>query len=140
MTSHNQTLIDLVHLLFNLASRFHSLRLSFAVSFLQLRDKYNDFSPAVQEWLRFVPNFLPSLIRFLQCLRRYRDEKCPFAVSLTPRECYPHLSNGIKYFMSMVAMCFFRSNACYGVFQLLYTFYALNWDLREDWGGRRGKE
>lgn len=134
MTSHNQTLIDLTHLLFNIASRFVSFTLSVVVSFLQLRDKYADFSPSAQEWLRFVPNFLPSLIRFLQCLRRYRDEKSDFAVSLTPRECYPHLSNAVKYFMAMVAMCFFRSNVLYAVFQMLYTFYALNWDLREDWG------
>lgn len=47
---------------------------------------------------------------------------------------HPHLYNGIKYGLSILAMCFFWSNPTYAVLQFVYTLYALNWDLREDWG------
>lgn len=47
---------------------------------------------------------------------------------------YPHLWNGLKYFLSLIAMSFSWSTPCYYVFQSIYTCYALYWDLREDWG------
>ena len=140
MTSHNQSLIDLLRIIINIATRPIPPLSSSLVSFLNLHDKYNDFSATATTLLRFIPNVVPSLIRLLQCIRRYRDEKQAPAVGVTSREFYPHMSNGIKYFMSLVAMCFFWNNACYAVLQFLYTLYALNWDLREDWGGGGGEE
>lgn len=47
---------------------------------------------------------------------------------------YPHLWNGLKYFLSLIAMSFSWSTPYYYVLQSIYTCYALYWDLREDWG------
>lgn len=114
MTSHNQTLIDGVHLLVNLCS----------LSFVHSTDRYLSLSPSIQQLLQFLPNLFPTLIRFVQCLRRYYDT----------HDVHPHLFNGVKYGLSILAMCFFWNTPTHAVLQCVYTLYALNWDLREDWG------
>lgn len=47
---------------------------------------------------------------------------------------YPHLYNGVKYLLSLIAQCCFWNTKLYAIVQFIYTLYALNWDLREDWG------
>ena len=47
---------------------------------------------------------------------------------------HPHLYNGIKYLLSITAMCFMWNTPSYVILMIVYTCYALNWDLREDWG------
>lgn len=62
---------------------------------------------------------LPSIWRFLQCLRRYRDT----------RNVFPHLVNGGKYVMailSYVALSLYRVNGTHTNLALYITAALLN--------------
>ena len=42
-------------------------------SFLSFTDVYLSFSSSLQQFFNFWPSFLPTLVRFIQCLRRFYD-------------------------------------------------------------------
>lgn len=86
-----------------------------------------------------LTSILPSLVRFVQCLRRYYDHRYSFLSLSIVSDVHPHLYNAAKYFMSLVAHCFSWNPVCFGIFQSMYTFYALGWDLREDWGKKKSE-
>ncbi|GJC93148.1 EXS family protein [Colletotrichum higginsianum] len=74
---------------------------------------------------------LPPIWRFLQCLRRYRDT----------RNIFPHLVNGGKYIMSILAamsLSMYRINNTHGHLAMFITFSTINaiytsiWDLFMD--------
>ncbi|WYZ38346.1 hypothetical protein EsH8_III_000260 [Colletotrichum jinshuiense] len=74
---------------------------------------------------------LPPIWRFLQCLRRYRDT----------RNIFPHLVNGGKYTMSILAamsLSMYRINNTHGNLAMFITFSTINaiytsiWDLFMD--------
>lgn len=44
-----------------------------AASFLSFTDVYLSFSSSLQQFFLFWPSFLPTLVRFIQCLRRFYD-------------------------------------------------------------------
>ncbi|KAI3538873.1 EXS family protein [Colletotrichum abscissum] len=74
---------------------------------------------------------LPPIWRFLQCLRRYKDT----------RNIFPHLVNGGKYTMSIMAavsLSMYRINNTHGHLAMFITFSSINaiytsiWDLFMD--------
>lgn len=83
---------------------------------------------------------LPAWIRFLQCLRRYKDTANAF----------PHLANALKYattFFDIAALSLkYQFSYMYKsdwhnpffyiwlITKLVGTFYKLVWDLKMDWG------
>lgn len=89
--------------------------------------------------LRAIIQCLPAWLRFIQCLRRYRDTKRAF----------PHLVNAGKYSTTFFVVTF---AALYGthrdqghtdadtffymliIFSTISSLYTLIWDLRMDWG------
>jgi hypothetical protein len=87
----------------------------------------------------YVASALPSWWRFLQCMRRYRDDN--FA------SLHPHVINGIKYMAAIVTTIvagidgiFFPAagwsaiRITWLVCNVLGTFIRLYWDFRMDWG------
>jgi xenotropic and polytropic retrovirus receptor 1 len=90
--------------------------------------------------LALILSCIPAWLRFLQCLRRYRDTKNKF----------PHLANALKYsttFIDTIALSirylFSKSyeNEYYSPFLYLWIFirvssssYRIWWDLKMDWG------
>lgn len=44
-------------------------------SFMDYHDRYDDYSDTAVSFFLLVPLIIPYIIRFLQCLRRYRDTK-----------------------------------------------------------------
>lgn len=76
---------------------------------------------------------LPAIWRFLQCCRRYNDTKMWF----------PHLANGGKYTISLIAALFKSFDAMFQiqglkitfiVLNLIGSFFSLYWDYIMDWG------
>uniref|UniRef100_A0A674KEZ9 Xenotropic and polytropic retrovirus receptor 1 n=1 Tax=Terrapene triunguis TaxID=2587831 RepID=A0A674KEZ9_9SAUR len=89
--------------------------------------------------VRAVVQCIPAWLRFIQCLRRYRDTKRAF----------PHLVNAGKYsttfFMVTFAALYSTHKAqnhsdtqvffyLWIVFYLISSCYTLIWDLKMDWG------
>ncbi|XP_029005409.1 xenotropic and polytropic retrovirus receptor 1a [Betta splendens] len=89
--------------------------------------------------LRAVIQCLPAWLRFIQCLRRYRDTKRAF----------PHLVNAGKYSTTFFVVTFAALYATHNeqghsdadmffylliVFSIISSLYTLIWDLRMDWG------
>ncbi|KAJ7683000.1 EXS-domain-containing protein [Mycena rosella] len=83
--------------------------------------------------LSFFLAVLPFLMRLIQSLKRHVDSKLN-----------THLINGGKYFSGIIAyLCYFiwrhkgrnhgPSFAAWCIFQTIYSFYALTWDLLMDW-------
>jgi xenotropic and polytropic retrovirus receptor 1 len=80
-----------------------------------------------------------SIIRFLQCLRRYRDTRLGF----------PHIANASKYIISMLAvMAIARSEKAGGdpdtlvlrrILAAFSTVFCTAWDILIDWGIVRDK-
>ena len=87
-----------------------------------------------------IASCIPSWLRFLQCLRRYRDTRNKF----------PHLANALKYgsyFLDMIALAiryeFSRTYKKEWDSPEVYTFVGIHlltsayrswWDLKMDWG------
>ena len=90
-------------------------------------------SPAVFPLLAFISPHTRSFHSMSSAFLRHSVANSNRMES-TPSDVYPHLWNGLKYFLSLIAMSFSWSTPCYYVFQSIYTCYALYWDLREDWG------
>ncbi|KAK8812100.1 hypothetical protein WA556_004226 [Blastocystis sp. ATCC 50177/Nand II] len=114
-TSHSQTILDLIHIVMNIAMR----------SFVNFHDAFASLSPSTLMAVHMVSLLLPQFIRMAQNLRRYHDTK----------DAYPSIYNGIKYFLSLVANSCVPFPILYCIAQSIYTIYALYWDVREDWGG-----
>ncbi|XP_025758651.1 xenotropic and polytropic retrovirus receptor 1a [Oreochromis niloticus] len=89
--------------------------------------------------LRAIIQCLPAWLRFIQCLRRYRDTKRAF----------PHLVNAGKYSTTFFVVTFAalyatheeQSHADANTFfyllivsSIISSLYTLIWDLRMDWG------
>lgn len=89
--------------------------------------------------LRAVIQCLPAWLRFIQCLRRYRDTKRAF----------PHLVNAGKYSTTFFVVAFAALYATHRdlghtdadtffymliIFSTISSLYTLIWDLRMDWG------
>nr|XP_020468609.1 xenotropic and polytropic retrovirus receptor 1 [Monopterus albus]XP_020468610.1 xenotropic and polytropic retrovirus receptor 1 [Monopterus albus] len=89
--------------------------------------------------LRAIIQCLPAWLRFIQCLRRYRDTKRAF----------PHLVNAGKYSTTFFVVTFAALYATHReqkhtdadmffylliVFSIISSLYTLIWDLRMDWG------
>uniref|UniRef100_A0A3Q2SVG4 Xenotropic and polytropic retrovirus receptor 1 n=1 Tax=Fundulus heteroclitus TaxID=8078 RepID=A0A3Q2SVG4_FUNHE len=89
--------------------------------------------------LRAIIQCLPAWLRFIQCLRRYRDTKRAF----------PHLVNAGKYSTTFFVVTFAALYATHNeqghtdadmflylliVFSTISSLYTLIWDLRMDWG------
>ncbi|CAK5261977.1 unnamed protein product [Mycena citricolor] len=81
--------------------------------------------------LQFALAILPFLVRLVQSLRRFVDSGL-----------VTHLINGGKYFSGIIAyLCYFLwrhqgstpALIAWCIFQALYSFYALAWDLWMDW-------
>ncbi|KAL9651505.1 hypothetical protein ABK040_001451 [Willaertia magna] len=85
-------------------------------------------------------NILPNYIRFMQCVRRFRDSNKP----------HPHLTNAFKYLSSIIAtiIAFLDKNivsptrpgsswnymrTTWVITNLVSSSYKLFWDLRMDW-------
>jgi hypothetical protein len=91
-------------------------------------------------------SMMPALLRFLQCLRRYRDTKLMF----------PHLVNAGKYSTTIFVVIFSTLNTWYQkhiTFQSPFFYcwilayivsfcYTYTWDIKMDWGllDRNAKE
>jgi hypothetical protein len=100
---------------------------------------YRDLS-YVYNVLALILSCIPAWLRFLQCLRRYRDTKNKF----------PHLANALKYasyFFDVGALAIRYEYARYYQVEWksleVYTFliihfatssYRIWWDLKMDWG------
>jgi len=76
---------------------------------------------------------LPSIIRFIQCIKRYADS-----------ENRMHLVNGGKYLSSVLAYCVFFNWRSHGmkhdlhfvvwiIFSALSSLYTSGWDILKDW-------
>ncbi|XP_044532856.1 xenotropic and polytropic retrovirus receptor 1 isoform X1 [Gracilinanus agilis] len=89
--------------------------------------------------VRAIVQCIPAWLRFIQCLRRYRDTKRPF----------PHLANAGKYsttFFMVTFAALYSTHKDRGhsdttvffylwiVFYFISTCYTLFWDLKMDWG------
>lgn len=89
--------------------------------------------------LRAIIQCLPAWLRFIQCLRRYRDTKRAF----------PHLVNAGKYSTTFFVVTFAALYATHRdqghtdadtffymliIFSTISSLYTLIWDLRMDWG------
>ncbi|XP_022910053.1 solute carrier family 53 member 1-like isoform X2 [Onthophagus taurus] len=91
--------------------------------------------------IRPIVNCLPAWIRFMQCLRRYRDSK----------EAFPHLVNAGKYSTTFFVVIFSTLKSYYkddyeddpseNPFTYLWitaavvsSCYAYTWDVKMDWG------
>ncbi|XP_054906591.1 xenotropic and polytropic retrovirus receptor 1a [Poeciliopsis prolifica] len=89
--------------------------------------------------LRAIIQCLPAWLRFIQCLRRYRDTKRAF----------PHLVNAGKYSTTFFVVTFAALYATHQeqghtdadtflylliVFSTISSIYTLTWDLIMDWG------
>ncbi|XP_023669080.1 xenotropic and polytropic retrovirus receptor 1a [Paramormyrops kingsleyae] len=89
--------------------------------------------------VRAIIQCLPAWLRFVQCLRRYRDTKRAF----------PHLVNAGKYsttFFVVTFMALYHTHKDQGhsdaeiffylliVFSVISSLYTLIWDLKMDWG------
>ncbi|XP_043985295.1 xenotropic and polytropic retrovirus receptor 1a [Gambusia affinis] len=89
--------------------------------------------------LRAIIQCLPAWLRFIQCLRRYRDTKRAF----------PHLVNAGKYSTTFFVVTFAALYATHQeqghtdadmflylliVFSTISSLYTLTWDLIMDWG------
>lgn len=75
---------------------------------------------------------LPSIWRFLQCLRRYMDTG----------DMFPHLANMMKYFSGCLYYCFLSLwrieetntyRALFITFATVYSTFASTWDIVMDW-------
>ncbi|KAG7487803.1 hypothetical protein MATL_G00027370 [Megalops atlanticus] len=89
--------------------------------------------------VRAIIQCLPAWLRFVQCLRRYRDTKRAF----------PHLVNAGKYSTTFFVVTFAALYKTHRdqdhsdaqvffylliVFSAISSFYTLIWDLKMDWG------
>ncbi|CAL8254432.1 unnamed protein product [Merluccius merluccius] len=89
--------------------------------------------------VRAIIQCLPAWVRFVQCLRRYRDTKRAF----------PHLVNAGKYSTTFFVVTFAALYSTHReqehadadtffylliVFSTISSLYTLIWDLRMDWG------
>ncbi|AFN83560.1 hypothetical protein EROM_081440 [Encephalitozoon romaleae SJ-2008] len=79
-----------------------------------------------------------AMIRFLQCLRRYKDTRLKF----------PHIANALKYSFSILAgfaVPFYKSNKTWDLFIYkimvisISSIYSSAWDIFMDWGIFRDK-
>ncbi|KAJ7512759.1 EXS-domain-containing protein [Mycena galericulata] len=97
--------------------------------------KWRQCGSASRFWpLAFVLGVLPFLVRLIQSVKRYVDSGLN-----------THMVNGGKYGAGIVAyLCYFiwrhKGSSNHGpsfvvwcIFQTLYSFYALAWDLLMDW-------
>lgn len=75
---------------------------------------------------------LPSIFRFLQCVRRYMDTG----------DWFPHLANMLKYAITTTYYCLLsvyridrreRNRIPFIIFALLNTLYTSSWDIVMDW-------
>lgn len=82
-------------------------------------------------WMGFL-SAMPSIWRFLQCLRRYMDSGDEF----------PHLANMVKYLIGAVYYCFLsmwridrssNARAAFIVFACINSIYCSAWDIIMDW-------
>ncbi|XP_031262390.1 phosphate transporter PHO1 homolog 3-like isoform X7 [Pistacia vera] len=80
----------------------------------------------------FIVAVIPYMSRFLQCLRRLFEEKDPM-----------HGYNGIKYFLTIIAVCMRTALSLDGgkgwevlawTFSVLAAIFGTYWDLVFDWG------
>jgi hypothetical protein len=105
----------------------------------ELQDDFTNGCTNSNFYTLFVVPFLSALplwLRFLQCLRRYRDT----------HERHPNLSNAGKYACAVVVVLFgafhnfttLNNNNPYKwlwiIFFIVATLYAYTWDVTMDWG------
>ncbi|XP_048846107.1 xenotropic and polytropic retrovirus receptor 1 homolog [Brienomyrus brachyistius] len=118
---------------------FYSFELDWTAPEGLLSSKPGDTCNTYSYGVRAVIQCLPAWIRFVQCLRRYRDTKRAF----------PHLVNAGKYSTTFFVVTFAALYQTHKVnqhtdtdvfFYLLIVFSAINscytlvWDLKMDWG------
>jgi hypothetical protein len=84
-------------------------------------------------WLPSLVTSLPAWFRLVQCFRRYYDN----------RHAHPHLTNSIKYILSITAIIFsiaskFNDSKALTALWILFSgcasIYAYLWDVLFDWG------
>jgi xenotropic and polytropic retrovirus receptor 1 len=84
-------------------------------------------------WLPSLVTSLPAWVRFVQCLRRYYDN----------RNIHPHLTNAAKYVLSLAAIIFsigsrlndsIALTSLWMIFSGFASVYAYLWDVMFDWG------
>ncbi|KAK8806089.1 hypothetical protein WA171_007174 [Blastocystis sp. BT1] len=120
LTSHTQTIYDLIHVIASIITR----------SFINFNDIYVKLPEKTVLILRYTSLILPQFIRLVQNLRRYRDTKLM----------YPNIYNGIKYLLSIISCCLIQFPIPFFIAQTVYSLYALYWDIHEDWGLFRNKD
>ena len=100
---------------------------------------YRDLS-SIYNILALIFSCIPAWLRFLQCLRRYRDTRNKF----------PHLANALKYFTTFIdtialSVRYIFSSSYENEFNSPYLYvwifvrlsssaYKIWWDLKMDWG------
>jgi hypothetical protein len=86
-----------------------------------------------ESWLPSLVTSLPAWVRLIQCLRRYYDNRHP----------HPHLTNSVKYILSIMAIIFsiaskFNDSKALMAFWIVFSgcasIYAYLWDILFDWG------
>ncbi|XP_067391318.1 solute carrier family 53 member 1 [Emydura macquarii macquarii] len=118
---------------------FYSFELQWDNSAGLLADTGSEICNSYSYGVRAVVQCIPAWLRFIQCLRRYRDTKRAF----------PHLVNAGKYsttfFMVTFAALYSTHKAqnhsdtqvffyLWIVFYFISSCYTLIWDLKMDWG------
>lgn len=96
---------------------------------MPLFEKQGDLcSEWAHTWVWFAIGAAPSVFRFLQCCRRFRD---------TPQQ-WRHIVNSLKYATSLavvvVASFDFRGPVCIITVSLFASIYSWVWDVHMDWG------
>jgi hypothetical protein len=98
--------------------------------------KYALCQQVTTKYLSPIFSYLPYWIRFLQCLRKYKET----------RQVLPHIANAAKYFTSMIAITFatlnsFVYNDNWGYMKWTWivaiavsSIYSFIWDVYFDWG------
>ncbi|XP_036610174.1 xenotropic and polytropic retrovirus receptor 1 [Trichosurus vulpecula] len=120
---------------------FYSFELKWDESKGLLPDKMggSDICHSYSYGVRAIVQCIPAYLRFVQCLRRYRDT----------RRAFPHLANAGKYSTTFFVVTFaalYRTHTArdhsatsvffylWIVFYVISSCYTLFWDLKMDWG------
>ncbi|XP_074078274.1 solute carrier family 53 member 1 isoform X1 [Macrotis lagotis] len=120
---------------------FYSFELKWDESKGLLPDKMGgtDICHSYNYGVRAIVQCIPAWLRFVQCLRRYRDT----------RRAFPHLANAGKYSTTFFVVTFsalYRTHSARNhsdtsvffylliVFYIISSCYTLFWDLKMDWG------
>lgn len=84
-------------------------------------------------WAASFVAALPAFWRLCQCIRRYRDDQ----------KAHPHLTNALKYFLTMIAICmsivfnitgYESAKVLWIIFAIFASVLSMWWDIIFDWG------